>query len=900
MSLGDVEFDDGNDLPGLADTVSSSESAASFNKPVASYVQLADFLLTGYWQSVGTVGHHWAGNTVTYNLGNLNASEQALALAAMSMWHDVANVTFVSAASGANINFNHNGNMVASTGGSWNSAGIMSSATIDISTNWVTTYGTATADTYSLQTYIHEIGHALGLGHQGPYNGSATYGVGNVYADDTWQFSVMSYFGQSNYGGSSYRFVDTPMIADIIAIQSIYGAATTTRLGDTVYGFHSTAGAMFDFATHSTAPALTIYDSGGNDTLDASGYSVAQTIDLESGHFSSIGGLINNIGIAVSASVENAIGGSGADVIYGSSAANALHGGDGSDTLVGSAGADLLDGGIGEDTADYGLSTAAVWVDLRNGTGSGGDAQGDTLTGIEDVRGSAFHDALIGNGAANKLYGGDGNDAIWGGGGADLIDGGAGENTAFYDNSTGPIMINLAAGMGFAADAQGDVLVNIQDLVGSFFGDVLIGDAGANRLNGGGGNDWLFGGAGADVLDGGAGENTAYYDTSSSAVWVDLRVGTGSGGDAQGDILINIDDLVGSAFGDVLLGNDHDNKLSGGAGNDYLAGGAGADALDGGLGIDYVDYSMSPAGVSIDLTAGTGSGGDAQGDTLTGIEYVLGSAFHDTLTGDAGSNALLGGAGDDALRGNGGADFLDGGAGENTAYYDTSAGPIIIILAANIGLAADAQGDVLINIQDVVGSDYGDVLIGDAGANKLYGGAGNDWLIGGSGHDLLDGGAGQNTAWYDTSLAGVQVNLATGTGAGGDAEGDLLVNIQNVVGSNFGDVLVGDGNNNTINGAGGADVLSGGGGNDMFAFTPGSGQDVITDFTPHVGGGGNSNADVISLSGYGQFGVVDFASAQTHFSQVGSDVVISLSATDAITLKNVTLAQLHDADFLFG
>jgi Ca2+-binding RTX toxin-like protein len=146
----------------------------------------------------------------------------------------------------------------------------------------------------------------------------------------------------------------------------------------------------------------------------------------------------------------------------------------------------------------------------------------------------------------------------------------------------------------------------------------------------------------------------------------------------------------------------------------------------------------------------------------------------------------------------------------------------------------------------------------------------------------------------------VQVNLATGTGAGGDAEGDLLVNIQNVVGSNFGDVLVGDGNNNTINGAGSADVLSGGGGNDIFAFTPGSGQDVITDFTPHVGGGGNSNADVISLSGYGQFGVVDFASAQTHFSQVGSDVVISLSATDAITLKNVTLAQLHDADFLFG
>ena len=112
-------------------------------------------------------------------------------------------------------------------------APIMTSATVDISSNWVTTYGTG-IDSYSYQTYIHEIGHALGLGHQGPYNGSGTYGTDNIYANDTWQFSVMSYFGQDNYSGSSYRFVMTPMMADIYAVQLIYGVPTTTHTGNTV------------------------------------------------------------------------------------------------------------------------------------------------------------------------------------------------------------------------------------------------------------------------------------------------------------------------------------------------------------------------------------------------------------------------------------------------------------------------------------------------------------------------------------------------------------------------------------------------------------------------------------------------------------------------------------------
>ena len=128
----------------------------------------------------------------------------------------------------------------------------------------------------------------------------------------------MSYFGEHNYSGSSYRYVVTPQMADIYAVGSIYGAATSTRTGDTVYGFNSNAGAVFNFGNYTSAPALTIYDSGGTDTLDGSGYSAAQTIDLHAGAFCSVGGLVNNIGIALNAVIEKAIGGSGNDTLIAS------------------------------------------------------------------------------------------------------------------------------------------------------------------------------------------------------------------------------------------------------------------------------------------------------------------------------------------------------------------------------------------------------------------------------------------------------------------------------------------------------------------------------------------------------------------------------------------------------
>ena len=172
------------------------------------------------------------------------------------------------------------------------------------------------------------------------------------YNDQSHSFDV----AQNQFSTKDY--VTTPQMADIYAIQSIYGANANTRLGDTTYGFNSNAGALFDFALYNGTPAFTIYDSGGlNDTLDTSGYSTNQIINLNPGQWSSIGvnnnnniANVNNIGIYLTTIIENAIGGTGNDTITGNGAANILDGGAGNDTLNGGAGVNSLIGGLGNDT----------------------------------------------------------------------------------------------------------------------------------------------------------------------------------------------------------------------------------------------------------------------------------------------------------------------------------------------------------------------------------------------------------------------------------------------------------------------------------------------------------------------------------------------------------------------
>ncbi|MEM8811160.1 MAG: M10 family metallopeptidase C-terminal domain-containing protein [Pseudomonadota bacterium] len=216
---------------------------------------------------------------------------------------------------------------------------------------------------YYYLTIMHEAGHALGLSHPGAYNGgSPTYANNAEYAQDTHQWTVMSYFSASNTGadwngGTGWQYAQTPMVHDVLAIQAMYGADTTTRTGNTVYGFNSTAGrSVFDFSTNQ-APVLTIYDAGGIDTLDLSGFSQRAVVNLNPGTYSSAGGTTSsmtyNIGIAVGTIIENAYGGSGDDVITGNYANNHLKGNGGDDKLTGFGGNDILEGGSGNDWANF-------------------------------------------------------------------------------------------------------------------------------------------------------------------------------------------------------------------------------------------------------------------------------------------------------------------------------------------------------------------------------------------------------------------------------------------------------------------------------------------------------------------------------------------------------------------
>ncbi len=432
------------------------------------------------------------------------------------------------------------------------------------------------------------------------------------------------------------------------------------------------------------------------------------------------------------AGAETFDGGNGNDFIQGRGGADNMQGGDGDDWLDGGAGGDTIDGGNGVlDVAAYGASPSGVNLDLQANTFSGGDAAGDVLTNVEGVSGSNFADQLFGNGNANRLFGqggadfiqgrggndtidgGDGDDWLDGGAGADQIFGGAGTNDIVaYGASTAAINADLAAFTFTGGDAAGDTYSGVEGVSGSSFGDQIFGDANGNRLFGQGGNDfiqgrggndiidgglgddWLDGGAGADQIFGGAGTNDiAAYGASTAAVNADLQAFTFTGGDAAGDTYSGIEGVSGSGFGDQLFGDGNANRLFGQGGNDFIQGRGGNDIIDGGLGDDWLDggtggdqifggagtsdvvaYGASNAAVNADLQSFTFSGGDATGDTYSGIEGVSGSAFNDNLSGDANANRLYGQAGVDTLAGRGGNDYLQGGNDNDIFVFANNGG----------------------------------------------------------------------------------------------------------------------------------------------------------------------------------------------------------------------------------
>lgn len=685
------------------------------------------------------------------------------------------------------------------------------------------------------------------------------------------------------------------------------------------------------------AGADTLQGGDGVDTADYSGNFGAVFVNLATGT-----GQWNFAEGDQLTGIESVIGTDWDDRLFGNVAANRLTGGAGNDFLHGGAGSDILDGGDGIDTADYSGDIGALDINLDTGIGrtSRGTESGrtyidtDTYFSIENVVGSAYTDRLTGNAGANRLEGGAGTDTLIGLGGADTLIGGLGRDVVTYDASPTAIQLNLQTGVNTGGHAEGDTLEGIEEIVGTRFGDIMIGSSWLETLQGGEGDDYLDGGAGvdsiwagdgddtligskfgegADGFNGGSGNDTIIYSASPRAVFVYFNDnGTGyqqyndSQGSGSGDGVSYIENVVGSALGDLLSGNLLVNRLTGANGDDTLAGGGGADVLEGGDGIDTADYSLHDSrtnlgGVSVDLAAGAGSFNDAEGDVLTGIENLRGSKFADTLSGDAGANLLQGqagndtlggragadvlegGAGDDMLRGGAGADRLDGGADRDTADYDGTSAAVWVHLGAGQGFWNDAEGDSLVGIENVRGSLGNDLLYGSEGDNHIFGNDGDDNLDGWIGADTLDGGNGSDTIDFSGNYGAVAVSLRAGVGYWNFAEGDRYLNVENVKGSIFNDFLEGDS---------GANVLAGAGGEDLFTCVAGFGADIITDFN----GNGAASGDRIQF-GAGMF--TGFADLLAHSSQVGSDVRIQLDASNHLTLQGLQLGSLDASDFLF-
>jgi Ca2+-binding RTX toxin-like protein len=410
---------------------------------------------------------------------------------------------------------------------------------------------------------------------------------------------------------------------------------------------------------------------------------------------------------------------------------------------------------------------------------------------------------------------------------------------------------------------------------------------------------------------------------------VDLNLATAQNTGGGGtDTLVNVQNVTGSDLNDSLVGSAGDNVLIGGAGedgfrgnagddtiigglgNDTINGGRGADSLVGGEGSDLLSFTTAASGVVADLVNG-GSAGDAAGDVYLDFERLIGSRHGDVLRADGGANRLDGGDGNDLLEGRGGADTLrgdagddtldggdgddtlDGGAGVNIASYTSAGSGVTVSLA--ITTAQDTGGagtDIFLGIHGVVGSGFGDSLVGgnandfvdgasgndgmrgNGGDDTILGGLGNDTISGGLGADSILGGDGIDLLSFTTATAGVTADLVSG-GTGGEAAGDVYVDIERMVGSRFADTLRGDALANRLDGGNGNDRLEGRGGEDTLRGD--AGDDTL------VGGDG---ADLLlGMTGNDVFlygaASESTAAAQDSISDFGATDLINLSAIDA-------------------
>jgi Ca2+-binding RTX toxin-like protein len=607
---------------------------------------------------------------------------------------------------------------------------------------------------------------------------------------------------------------------------------------------------------------------------------------------------------------------------------NSLDGGSRGDLLVGLGGADTMAGGAGDDA--YLVDDAGDSVVELPGAGSDTVTSGVSFTLPGDVEHLVLVGTAIGatgNALANSLTGNSRHNVLNGGGGADQMAGGAGNDTYLVDSPGDVVTEALSAGIDQVRSSVSFTLgPNVEHL--TLLGAAAV-DATGNALD-----NLIEGNAGDNVLVGGAGVDTVSYRSAAAGVVVNLDATLDTLG-AGTDTILEVENIAGSSFDDTLTGNGGNNEIEGGPGDDLIDGGAGEDRAS------YATATAAVT-VNLGVTAPQNTRG-AGLDTLLNMEKVAGSPFDDRLIGDAGANVLDGRAGADTLSGGRGDDvyFVDSDAdvviearaaghdtvhssvsytlgpnqedlalialaragsgnelsnvvGGNSADNSLSGGPGIDTLtyffvpvaiqgdlATGIvtGVGPGVGTDVVSEFENLTGSDFDDVLSGDAGANVLDGGRGVDTMAGGAGDDtylvdsggdvvtelagagidtvqsrvaytlgtdlenlllvrgairgvgnvldntiagnagnnFLDGAAGTDTVSYAGALAGVAVSLALSAQQDtGGAGLDTLRGFENLTGSGFDDTLGGNAAANLINGGAGADTMAGGGGSDTY------------------------------------------------------------------------------------
>ena len=482
-------------------------------------------------------------------------------------------------------------------------------------------------------------------------------------------------------------------------------------------------------------------------------------------------------------------GGAGNDLLEGGDKADKLRGRAGNDTLLGGAdndelnggsGTNTLDGGTGDDTASWSTAELPLVLDLRDGTFAGAAAS-DTLISIERYRGTSFDDTMHGSEGLDQL--------LAGGGGDDTIEGHGG-------------------------------------------GDQLEGNSGADMIDGGEGDDLINGGSGADILDGGPGTDTLTYLGAEIPVSASLLAGTGTGGDAAGDVLSGFEILVGSALpkelesvlysGDTLAGSDQGETIFGMDGADDIFGNGGDDLIYG----NHPDIPTSMReGFDPDHIEGGGGNdvihGQASDDELFGGEgddTLHGGSDDDELDGGPGSDVLAGDEGDDHLLDNDltAADSLAGGAGYDRLsadYSNQSADLTFVVGAENQFTFPDGNGFSEMETLGILRTGSGNDRVRLAASQEptfypklVDAGPGDDLVVADRrgyypgpqrSPDSLHGGEGNDTISFEQSIDSITANLATPS-LGGAAAGMTMSGFENLIGSDYPDVLTGDAGPNII------------------------------------------------------------------------------------------------------